>query len=220
MLDQNPTLADLAITRPGASHVFLKHGLDFCCHGRRPLEEACAEKGLDPTTILTEITNEEADGGDLRQLASRPIGELVDFIEGYYHKRLRAELPELVAMAEKVEKVHASKPSCPRGLAGHLRTIHSAILDHLAKEEQVLFPMIRSGYRDQAGAPIRVMEQEHEDHGRNLAYLRALTHGFVAPPEACSTWQALYLRLSPLSDELMEHIHLENNVLFPRVLCE
>ena len=220
MLNQNPTLADLAITRPGASRVFLKHGLDFCCHGRRPLEEACTEKGLDPSTILTEITNEEANGGDLHELASKPIGELVDFIEGHYHKRLRAELPELIAMAEKVEKVHASKPICPRGLAGHLQTIHSAIIDHLAKEEQVLFPLIRSGYRDQAGAPIRVMEQEHEDHGSNLEYLRALTHGFVAPAEACSTWQALYLRLSRLSDELMEHIHLENNVLFPRVLCE
>ena len=213
----NPTLAKLAITRPGATRVFLKHGLDFCCRGRRPLDEVCSEKGLDPNAILDEITNEETNA-DLLELAARPTRELVDFIEGYYHKRLRAELPELITMAEKVEKVHASKSTCPRALAGHLHTVHSAILDHLAKEEQVLFPMIRSGCRDHAGAPIRVMDQEHEDHGRNLEYPRALTHEFIAPPEACATWKALYLRLNRMSDELMEHIHLENNVLFPRVL--
>lgn len=219
MLNQNPTLADLAITHPGASRVFLKHGLDFCCHGRRPLDEACSEKGLNPAAILKEIGSGEA-SGDLSELAGKPLEQLVDFIEGHYHKRLRAELPELIDMADKVERVHASKPTCPRGLASHLRMIHEAILDHMAKEEQVLFPMIRSGNRHRAGAPIRVMEQEHEDHGRNLEYLRTLTHDFVAPPEACATWKALCLRLNRLSDELMEHIHLENNVLFPRVLCE
>jgi regulator of cell morphogenesis and NO signaling len=132
---------------------------------------------------------------------------------------LREELPELIAMAEKVEKVHASKPTCPRDLGKHLHTIHFAILDHLGKEEQVLFPMIRCGSRDRAGAPIRVMEHEHENHGRNVEYLSALTHGFIGQPEACATWKALYLRLKRMSDELMEHIHLENNVLFPRVLC-
>jgi len=219
MLNQNPTLADLAITHPGASRIFLKHGLDFCCHGRRPLEEACSEKGLDPSSILKEISNEEA-SGSLSELARKPIEELIDFIESHYHTRLRAELPELIAMADKVERVHASKPTCPRGLASHLRMIHEAILDHMAKEEQVLFPMIRSGNHNRAAAPIRVMEQEHEDHGRNLEHLRALSHEFIAPAEACPTWKALYLRLNRVSDELMEHIHLENNVLFPRVLCE
>jgi regulator of cell morphogenesis and NO signaling len=215
----NSTLADLAIARPGATSVFLRHGLDFCCRGRRPLDEVCSEKGLDANAILAEIAKAETNAGDLSELAARPIVELVDFIESHYHQRLRAELPELIAMAQKVEQVHAIKPTCPRDLANHLQTIHGAILDHLAKEEQVLFPMIRSGSRDNAGAPIRVMEQEHEDHGRNLEHLRALTHEFIAPPEACATWKALYLRLNRLSDELMEHIHLENNVLFPRVLC-
>jgi regulator of cell morphogenesis and NO signaling len=219
MPNQITTLAEMAITHPGASRVFLKHGLDFCCHGRRPLEEACSEKGLDPSAILHEIDNEEANS-NLSELARKPVRELANFIEGHYHRRLRAELPALIAMADKVEWVHASKPACPRGLATHLRKIHGAILDHMAKEEQVLFPMIRSGNHNRAGAPIRVMEQEHEDHGRNLEYLRELAHEFIAPPEACATWKALYLRLSRLSDELMEHIHLENNVLFPRVLCE
>jgi regulator of cell morphogenesis and NO signaling len=216
----NITLADLATTRPGATRVFFKHKLDFCCGGRRPLHEVCAEKGLDTDVILAEIKSEDANGGDLSAWAARPLTELVDFIEGHYHRRHRADLPELIAMATKVERVHADKQSCPRNLAAHLREIHEAVLEHLAKEEQVLFPMVRGGYTAQVGGPIRVMEQEHEEHGRNLAYLRELTGDFTAPPEACATWQALYLRLSRFADELMEHIHLENNVLFPRTLCD
>lgn len=220
MSNANVTLAHLAVTRPGATRVFLKYGLDFCCRGRRPLEEACTKKGLAPDTILAEIAAEDASGGDLTMKASQPIPDLVDFIETYYHTRHRADLPELIAMAEKVERVHSKKPTCPRDLAAHLRAVHISILEHLSKEEEILFPMIRSGYGSQAGAPIRAMEQEHEDHGKSLARLRDLTADFTAPPEACATWRALYLRLGRLADELMEHIHLENNVLFPRALCE
>lgn len=214
------TLADLAITRPGATRVFLKYGLDFCCGGRTPLQDACAEKGLDPEAILAEIAREDANGGDLAVWAGRPLAQLLDFIEGHYHARHRADLPEVISLAEKVELVHADKPTCPRGLAAHLHVVYAAVLDHLAKEEQVLFPLIRAGYGSRAGAPIHAMEQEHEDHGGNLAKLRELTANLTAPPEACPTWKALYLRLGRLGDELMEHIHLENNVLFPRALYE
>lgn len=216
----NVTLAELATTKPGATRIFLKYGLDFCCQGRRPLEEACIQKGLATSQILTEIAAEDTTGGDLTAWASRPVIDLVDFIESHYHARHRADLPELISMAEKVESVHAKKPTCPHGLAAHLRAVRTSILDHLAKEEQILFPMIRYGDHGQVAGPIRVMEQEHEDHGRNLEVLRQLTAGFNAPPEACATWKALYLRLDRLADELMEHIHLENNILFPRALCE
>lgn len=220
MSTANVTLADLAVTRSGATRVFLKHRLDFCCGGQRLLEDVCAEKGLDPSALLTEISNQDSPAGDLSGWASRPLNQLIDFIEDRYHQRHRADLPELIAMATKVEKVHAEKPTCPHNLADHLRNVQSAVLDHLAKEEQVLFPMIRDGHLGQVNAPIRVMEQEHEDHGRNLVYLRTLAHDFIAPPESCATWKALYLRLNRFTDELMEHIHLENNVLFPRALCE
>ena len=104
------------------------------------------------------------------------------------------------------------------GLAAHLRTMHAAILEHLDKEEQVLFPLLRAGRGSGAGSPIHAMEQEHVDHGRALDRLRELTANLTAPAEACPTWRALYLRLGRLADELMEHIHLENNVLFPRAL--
>jgi len=215
---ENVRLADLAVARPAASRVFHRQGLDYCCGGKRSLAEACAEKGLDPQAVLAEI-EAEAPEADERPWSERPLPELIDHILSTYHEPLRAELPELVAMAEKVESRHAEKTSCPRGLAAHLRQIHAAVLEHLAKEEQVLFPMILAGHGSRAGGPIQVMEMEHDDHGLNLARTRALTDDLNPPAEACTTWRALYLRLTELEKELMDHIHLENNVLFPRALC-
>jgi regulator of cell morphogenesis and NO signaling len=213
------TLADLAVRQPAASRVFHRHGLDFCCHGGRPLAEACEDRGLEPAAILGEIASETKVAGDEARWDERPIHELVDHIEAFFHRRLRAELPELVALARKVETRHGDKASCPRGLAAHLQQVHESVLEHLAKEEQVLFPMIRSGRARLAAGPIQVMEAEHLDHAEGLARTRALTAGLTAPAEACPSWRALYLRLGELEAELMEHIHLENNVLFLRVLA-
>jgi regulator of cell morphogenesis and NO signaling len=98
--------------------------------------------------------------------------------------------------------------------------MHAAVLEHLFKEEAVLFPMIKAGAGSRAAAPVHTMEIEHEDHGVSLRMIRTLTSNFTLPPEACATWAALYRRLEEFETELMEHIHLENNILFPRALCE
>jgi regulator of cell morphogenesis and NO signaling len=195
----------------------LAHGLDFCCKGRRSLSAACSEKGLDPATVLAELEAPAAED-DLTAWSERPAPELVRHIVTRYHEALRRDLPALIAMAEKVEARHADKPTVPLGLANHLRVMHLAVLDHLGKEESILFPAILSGRGAMCGGPIQVMEAEHVDHGQNLARMRALAGDLVPPPEACTTWRALYLGLATLERELMEHIHLENNVLFPRVL--
>jgi regulator of cell morphogenesis and NO signaling len=98
--------------------------------------------------------------------------------------------------------------------------MHEEVLEHLAKEERILFPMIADGFGTRVGGPVRVLQNEHDEHGMNLTRVRALTNDFTPPPAACATWQALYLRLATLEAELMDHIHLENNVLFPRALRE
>jgi regulator of cell morphogenesis and NO signaling len=214
------TLAELAVKYPAASRVFHRHGLDFCCHGNRALEEACEERGLRPDSVLGEIEREERVCGDLPRWETKPLRQVIDYIVDYYHRRLREELPLLIGMAARVEKVHAEKASCPRGLAAHLNFIHNDVVDHLAKEETILFPMIAAGRGSHASAPIHVMELEHEDHGESLKRTRELTSNFKIPPEACATWSALYLRLEEFEAELMEHIHLENNILFRRALCE
>jgi regulator of cell morphogenesis and NO signaling len=212
------TLADLATTYPAASRVFHRLGLDYCCGGRRPLEEACRERGLVPGDVLSEITAERPAADAATPWSERPLDELIAFIVGRYHQGLRRELPELVALADKVERRHADKATRPTGLAEHLRQVHAAVLEHLEKEERILFPMIQAGRGASAAGPVQVMEQEHCDHAANLARTRELAHDLVAPEEACTSWRALYLRLHELEGDLMEHIHLENNVLFPRAL--
>jgi regulator of cell morphogenesis and NO signaling len=116
-----------------------------CCHGRRPLAEACAERGLEADRLLAEIATEEAATPALTRWDERPLPELVEHIVDFYHRRLRAELPELVALAAKVEARHADKATCPRGLGAHLEEVQRSVLEHLAKEEQILFPMILGG---------------------------------------------------------------------------
>lgn len=217
-LQSESTLADLAVAFPSASRVFRKHGLDYCCHGRRPVSEACAERGLDASALLAEVASEARNAGDVESWSDRPLPEVVDRIVSHYHARLRTELPLLLQMARKVEAVHAEKESVPRGLAAHVEVLSRTLLDHLDKEEQELFPLLLSGRGGQGASTIYSLEREHEDVALALQRTRALTTDLVPPAEACTTWRALYLRLDELEAEVMEHVHLENNVLFRRAL--
>ncbi len=218
MTKPTASLAQIAIDSPAAPGVFLRHGLDFCCHGQRSLAEACNEKGLDPEAIIGELESAAAPQGVAARLKDRPFPEIIDFILETYHAPLRRDLPGLIDLAAKVERVHADKPSCPHGIAEHLAEVLDGLESHMAKEEKILFPLIRTGYGAGALMPIKVMMAEHEDHGESLRRTRELTGDLVPPPEACTSWRALYVELARLEAELMEHIHLENNVLFPRAL--
>lgn len=218
MTSPNTTLAQIAIDNPAAPGVFLRHGLDFCCHGQRPLAEACTEKGIDPRTVIAEIERNTPAPPEKGSWAVRPLPEIVEFILERYHAAHRRDVPDLILLAAKVEQVHAEKASCPRGLTRHLQDIQEAMESHMAKEERILFPLISAGRGAMAVMPIKVMMAEHEDHGQSLRRTRELTADLVPPPEACTTWRALYAGLAKLEAELMEHIHLENNILFPRAL--
>ena len=157
---------------------------------------------------------------DRLQWVSAPLSDLIRFIVSRYHDTLRAELPELIALARQVESRHGHQPDCPRGLGAHLEAMHAAVIDHLAKEEKVLFPMILEGYGARTAGPVRVMTLEHVEHVRNLAGVRELTANLTPPEGASPSWRALYLRLVQLESALFEHMHLENDVLFPRALGE
>ncbi|MCP3916343.1 MAG: iron-sulfur cluster repair protein YtfE [bacterium] len=213
------TLAQLATTRPGASRVFHRHGLDFCCGGAVSLADASRAAGLDLEALASEIEAEDTSDAEAVRWDTQAAGEIIEHILTRYHAPLREELPRLLAMARKVEEVHGDKPTCPTGLAQHLEHMAQGLEMHMQKEEQVLFPLIQAGRGAMASMPIHVMEQEHKDAGNDLARLRELTDGYTPPAEACNTWRALFLGLAGLQEELMEHIHLENNVLFPKALA-
>jgi regulator of cell morphogenesis and NO signaling len=218
-MNASATLAELAVTHPAAAAVFHRHRLDFCCGGRRSLADVCLERGLDPEAILNAISEEGPRDPDARRWDEEPLPNLVDHIVTRYHDRLRQSLPDLVRMAARVEARHGDKAECPLGLAAHLERMQADLLDHLQKEEQILFPMIVRGQGARAPGPVHVLEVEHEHHRTHLVHLRALTADLTLPESACTTWRALYLGLEQLEQELMEHIHLENNVLFPRALA-
>ena len=213
----NMTLGDLARATPSATRVFLRHRLDFCCGGKRSLDDACAAAGLDPTSILDELEQEARRGDAGPRWDDRPLAELADHIEAHYHEALRRDLPPLVEAARKVERVHAQKPAVPAGLADVLAAFDAEMRDHMRKEEMILFPMIRRGGRGEAVyMPVRVMESEHDGHAGRLREIRALTGDLRVPPHACATWTALYHGLETIEAELLQHIHLENNILFAR----
>lgn len=218
MIHGDETLGQVATTHPEATLVFLKHRLDFCCGGGQKLVDACQKAGIEAAQVIAEIEAANRPVEAPRWDAA-PLSELIEFIVTTYHEPLRQDVPAWIEAAKRVERVHAQKPSCPHGLAALLEHMYAELMSHLAKEEQILFPAIfANNHGGMIQMPIRVMLHEHDEHGANLKRLRTLATEFVAPPEACATWRALYTGLAKLEAELMEHIHLENNVLFPRAM--
>ena len=212
------SLGQLARRIPGATRLFDAHRLDFCCGGNKTLRAAAEAAGVDTAPIVKELqllaaradTSGECDWQDA------PAPELVQHILARYHAVHREQLPELIRLARKVEQVHGGRADCPHGLAEHLSAMAQELESHMRKEEDVLFPMIVRGQGPRAGAPINVMRMEHDDHGVALRALEDMTNGIAAPAGACTTWRALYTGLRTFREDLMAHIHTENNILFER----
>lgn len=205
-------LGSIAVDLPGATAVFRQLKLDFCCNGHMSLRQAAQDKNLDLADVLGQLaalehTDELPD--------EMTVDSLIDHILARYHDVHRAQLPELIRMARRVESVHQANPHVPAGLADLLETMEQDLLQHMEKEEEALFPMLRTGGHPFVGQPIGVMRAEHTSHGEALDRLNALTNDATPPVGACNTWRALYTGIAQLNDDLMNHIHLENNVLFP-----
>ena len=206
------SLGSLAVQIPGATAVFRKLKLDFCCGGQQSLEKACTDKQLDLDTVLGEIRALQT---QQPMPAAPSASELIDHILQRYHEVHRQQLPELIRMARRVEAVHRDHPQVPQGLADHLETMEQELLAHMAKEEQILFPLLKQGGHTMVVHPIRMMRHEHVSHGAQIERLDQLTQQHQPPAGACNTWQALYAGTARLTEDLIEHIHTENNLLFP-----
>ena len=206
-------IGQIAVALPGATAIFRRLKLDFCCGGQISLRQAVTDKGLDLGEMQAELAALDR-SNDTPPAASVP--ELIDHILERYHAVHREQLPELIRMARRVEAVHRDHPDVPTGLAALLEQAEQELLDHMAKEEQILFPILKAGGSAMVVHPITVMRMEHTSHGQMLEHLMALTHDGRPPAGACNTWRALYAGIGQLHDDLINHIHLENNVLFPR----
>ncbi|CAJ0784787.1 iron-sulfur cluster repair protein YtfE [Ralstonia pickettii] len=214
LLDQ--PLGHLARNIPGATGIFHEYQLDFCCGGQHSLREAAQARGIDagPIAERLEALNAAVTPDQVVDWTTVSPSMLIDHIVERFHDRHREQLPELIRLARRVEHVHGDREDCPVGLADLLDGMQQELESHMQKEEQILFPMLSRGHGSRAGGPIAVMRMEHDQHGDALQQLMTLTNDITLPRGACTTWRALYLGLRAFREDLMEHIHLENNVLF------
>lgn len=205
-------IGQIAVQLPGATAIFRRLKLDFCCGGQVSLRQACENKHLAIEQVLAELATLERPQTDATPLAP---GALIQHILERYHAVHRDQLPELLRMARRVEAVHRDHPDVPAGLADHLELMENELLDHMTTEEEILFPMLTSQTHTLSEAPIDAMRQEHTNHGQLLDRLLSLTNDATPPAGACNTWRALYAGIDQFQSDLIQHIHLENNLLFP-----
>ena len=215
LLERN--IGSIACDIPGATRVFHQHKLDFCCGGGKSLREAAEKRGVDAALLVRQLEHLYSDASSERDWRDAPQEALIAHILQRFHDRHREQLPELVRLARRVEAVHGDKSDCPVGLADHLAFVEQDLESHMMKEEQILFPMLLRGYYAKSLPPIARMRLEHAQHGESLAMIEELTHDVTLPEGACNTWRALYAGLVQLREDMMQHIHLENNVLFHNI---
>ena len=209
-------VGEIAVNVAGATGVFRRFGIDFCCHGTVPLDEAAKAAGLDITVLedaLAELETTQA------AEPAQDTAAMIDHIVSRYHEVHRRQLPELIMLSRKVEQVHAGKKGVPAGLADLMQHALGELEVHMRKEELILFPAMRREGAGPLDAPIMQMRHDHVDHGEFIDQVTKMTNNFTPPEGACGTWRALYAGAAQFKDDLIEHIHTENNILFPRFEC-
>ena len=213
--------------------IFREFGIDFCCGGKRTLAEVCRQKGID-LAALEQALSEPKSGGETPAL---PFNEwdlpfLIDYIVNVHHRYVLDKLPQIEQYADKVATVHGEAHPETRKIAGQWKAVSSELTAHLQKEERILFPYLTELCRvrddkeaaavppfQTAANPIRVMEAEHDAAGELLHELRRLSDDFTPPDGACNTYRVLYALLAEFEADLHQHVHLENNLLFPKALA-
>jgi len=227
-LSPESTIGSLVAAKPSRSRIFEQLGIDYCCGGKIPLSEACQKKGLDTSTVvkmLVAMDSAASNPADAVNPATMSLSDLADHIEHTHHAYLREELPRLDAITEKVARVHGEHDTRLSKVRAAFTALNEEMLSHMLKEERILFPMIRQLEAAQDPSvlhcgtlanPIRQMESEHDSAGGGMALMRELTDEFTPPDWACNTYRAMLDGLAVLERDLHQHVHKENNVLFPR----
>ncbi len=226
------TLGEIAAKDIRKAEIFKKYGLDFCCGGKKTVKQACAEKGIDVTRIEYELQHTD------KNYAGRPLpyneweeGFLADYIVNTHHSYVKKSLPELLQFGLKVAKVHGNLHPELVTIYGLVEEVSEEMTEHMEKEEKILFPFIKKVSQATNKAevfsnasfgsvenPISMMEHEHEIVGKNLELIRNLSKDFTLPSDACASYNLYFKMLEEFESDLFLHVHLENNILFPRIL--
>ena len=221
IFDEHTSVGDVVTERPSTSRLFSRLGIDFCCGGKKSLANACAERGLDVAAVLTELA--VAVPEPRSNWADAPLAAVCDHIERTHHTFTVAELARLSGLLEKVARVHGAKHPNMVELNSVFLPFAEELRLHMTKEERILFPAIRALAQGEPSraiqAPVSVMMREHDGAGALLRQMRSIALDYVPPEGACGTFRAALGGLVDLETDLLLHVHLENNVLFPRALA-
>jgi len=231
VFDTNTTIRAIVADDYRAAAVFQKHGIDFCCGGNRPVADACDEKGIDARLVASELRAALASESDQPRVAAWDLDFLADYIVTNHHAYVRSAIETIGAHTRKVAGVHGENHPETIEIAARFEEIAAEMTSHMAKEERVLFPYIKAlavAKREGGPAPrapfgsianpIRMMEAEHQAAGDTMAAIRRLSQDYAPPADACTTYQVTYKELAAFEADLHRHVHLENNILFPRAL--
>lgn len=212
------------------AEIFKKYDIDFCCNGNRSIEEACQSKNLEVQGVMDELETKMAETQDKGiDFGAWPLDLLADYIEKTHHRYVETKITEIKPYLEKIVKVHGKNHPELEQIQGLF--LHSAgeLTQHMKKEELVLFPFIRkmvaakqthtelaASHFGSVRNPIAMMMQEHDNEGENFRKIRALSQEYTAPEDACNTFRVTFALLQEFEEDLHHHIHLENNILFPK----
>jgi regulator of cell morphogenesis and NO signaling len=227
------TVREIALEQPSSIRVFEQFGIDYCCGGRKPLAEACEAGNIEVDAVIAAL---EAAAGKTepnpKDWSSESLESLCTHIVATHHTYVKDELPRLAILAQRVVNRHgATRAELPE-IQSALENLDAELTQHLAKEEVILFPYVsalekamKSGTEAPHGCfgtvanPIAMMTQEHDAAGTLIAKIRSLSNQFTTPEGACPTYRAFYDGLREFEQDLHQHIHLENNILFPRAIA-
>lgn len=220
------TIGDIVAQDFRTASVFKEAGIDFCCGGKKTLEEACAEKGIDSAAFLKKLENiGNLEGTINHNFNEWQPGFLCDYIVNVHHTFVRKTLPELVFYTQKIARVHGDRHPELYEVADLFIQVNNELLQHMKKEEDVLFPAVKEFFGNGSGrsaaiirSEITLLLGEHEFAGGAMDRINAITDGYELPEDACNSYRVAFGMLEKFEDDLHTHVHLENNILFPKTL--
>jgi regulator of cell morphogenesis and NO signaling len=237
-IDTTKTVREMALNIPGATRVFEQLGIDYCCGGNKPLEKACGEANLQIQQVLDSLQSavveqqqRNAPDEQIEDWQNAALGDLIAHIQDTHHKYVKAETARLTPLLDKVCNVHGLGHPELTSLRSDFHALGQELSTHMMKEEMVLFPYIERMEESLLSGepilpapfgtvenPVAKMLHEHDSAANLLRHMRGLSNGYTPPDGACTSYKALYWALAEFERDLHLHVHLENNILFPRAI--
>ena len=230
---QAATIKEIVTDDYRTAAIFEKYSLDFCCGGGKTIEQACKEKSVDPAMVFEDLKNAPGrSSGPGDRFHSMEPDALIEHIVNTHHAYIRQVLPSMFTHTQKVASVHGERHPEVMEIAARFAVVAGELQRHMTKEENILFPYIKALVHAKktnaaiqrppfgsAQNPIRMMEAEHASAGDEMYEIRLLSSSYTPPPDACTTFKVSYLELQQFELDLHQHVHLENNILFPHAIA-